>query len=305
MHYSPDPDSCEIIGNPDLYGIGVRAGFYLNWGTMCLAIMLVPDHAIPTFTSIQFLNLSIFFCFFANVLRGGVAKSFLILECGIMEMETLLLDLNLVLPVIWIFGSLGRFRPVACLVAFMYSLICFAIAYTTAIGQVSEQREACTLLSKHINKSTHIGMAVPWALSGLLTLAYCLWNLWGTFRYNRPCRSQAGQHEPCQFEWQSWESRINPFKAIVLVFAILIGAIDIVYLEGSLKKYKISTAEASFTATSQLNPFLLNLFHLLCVLWCIYQRGVAAWPLTYWCHELRLWLRDLMHPSKLRPQSMC
>ena len=308
MHYSPDPDSCEIIGNPDLYGIGVRVGFYLNWAAMCFAIMLVPDHAIPTYISIQGLDLSISICFFANVLQRGVSKAFLPLECEIMEAETLLLGQSLLYPAFWIFGSLERFRPIACLITFTYSIIFFALAFRTAIGQVSEQRAACPLLSDHINKSTQIFMAVTSALAGLMSLAYCLWNLWETFRYNRPSRSQAWRHEPHHSLWQrlgGWESRINPQKATAIFSGVLIGTLSIVRLEVTLKRYKISTADASFTSASQLSPFLLGLFNLLYVFWRSYERGVAAWPLIYWCHEIRMWLDYLMHPSKTYPHSLC
>jgi len=36
MYFSRDPGSCQIIGDSDLYGIGVRAGFYLQWASLLI-----------------------------------------------------------------------------------------------------------------------------------------------------------------------------------------------------------------------------------------------------------------------------
>lgn len=308
MHYTPDPGSCEIIGNPDLYGIGVRVGFYLNWAAMCLAIMLVPDHAILTFISINLLNLSIFICFFANMFRGGVSNAFLSLEIWIVLGETFMLEINLVYAAFWIFESLERFRPTLCLIMFIYSLICFGLAYIMAIGRVSEQREACLPLFEHTNKSTQIVTTVFFAFLGLAIFAFCLWNLWRTFRYNRPTRPHAHGHEPRHILWQilgGWKSRINSVKVLIIILAVGIGIGVIVRIENILKTYEINTAEASFTSAGQLNPFFLGLFNLLYVLWRSYEQGVAAWPLTYWCHEMRIYLDYSIYWSKISSQFIC
>ena len=308
MHYSPNLESCEIVGDADLYGPGVRCGFYLNWAAMCLAITLVPDHAILTFISINWLNLSTFICFFVNMFQRGVDKGFYIIESEIMVFETLVLNIFIVGAAFWIIGSVERFRPILCFLTFMYSLILFAIAYIAAAGQLLEQRKECLALFRHVDKAMQISMAVIVALCGLICLGTCLWNLWKTFRYNRPSHSQAHKHKDDQDLWLKlgdWESRISPTKALLLIIIIATGIAAIVSLEGDLKQYEISTAEASFTSTSQLNPFLLGLFNLLYVLWRSYERGVAAWPLTFWWHEIQIWIGFLMHRSKISCQSVC
>lgn len=308
MHYSPDPDSCEIIGSTDLYGIGFRVGSYLNWAAISLALMLVPEPAIPTFISIQLVNTSIFICFFATVFQTGGNKAFLSLESWIVFKETILLDFNLVYTAFWICGSVERIRPILCLLAFTWSLLCFTLAYITNIGLVSGQREACLPLFDHTSKLVQIFMTVFLSLGGLIALGVCLWCSWRTFRCTRASRSPAYSHETSRHLQQifgAWDSRINPVKAFFIIISVATGIASIVGLENILKRYDISTAEASFTSASQLNPFLMGLFNLIYVLFCSYEHGVAAWPLTHWCHEIRIWLDYLMHPSKIHSQSMC
>jgi len=53
--------ACEIAGNADLYGLGVRVGFYLQWLALLLANWLCPQEAvvlrlaITVFIAINFL----------------------------------------------------------------------------------------------------------------------------------------------------------------------------------------------------------------------------------------------------------
>jgi hypothetical protein len=43
--FSPDPSSCQILGDPDVYGIGIRLSFYLQWVSLVIFMATSPDNA--------------------------------------------------------------------------------------------------------------------------------------------------------------------------------------------------------------------------------------------------------------------
>ncbi|KAL7271384.1 hypothetical protein RUND412_005866 [Rhizina undulata] len=44
--YVPSVDACGFKGDGDTYGLGIRIGFYLQWISVCLAVVFYPDEAI-------------------------------------------------------------------------------------------------------------------------------------------------------------------------------------------------------------------------------------------------------------------
>ncbi|KAI4098236.1 MAG: hypothetical protein L6R37_006606, partial [Teloschistes peruensis] len=67
-HYLADPDSCQIVGDTDLYGIGVRVGLYLQWLSLFLAVVFAsPNEAIHAFTASNIITLAVFTSFLVGI----------------------------------------------------------------------------------------------------------------------------------------------------------------------------------------------------------------------------------------------
>ncbi|KAF2666557.1 hypothetical protein BT63DRAFT_427006 [Microthyrium microscopicum] len=60
------PTTCLIIGDPDVYGPGIRLSFYLQWAAILLATTVAPSGASFARTTTNILTISVF----ANSLRG-------------------------------------------------------------------------------------------------------------------------------------------------------------------------------------------------------------------------------------------
>lgn len=43
--FSEEPGSCQIIGDTDVYGLGIRIGFYLQWFSFPVALLVDPNEA--------------------------------------------------------------------------------------------------------------------------------------------------------------------------------------------------------------------------------------------------------------------
>ncbi|KAF5707582.1 hypothetical protein FMUND_11016 [Fusarium mundagurra] len=80
-----DPNSCKIIGDPNMYGLGIRIGLYLHYLAVVLAALLAPDQVKKiclTFCAIGFVSL-------AGVYRNASNGAFIALEWQIMLLLTL------------------------------------------------------------------------------------------------------------------------------------------------------------------------------------------------------------------------
>lgn len=65
--YDPAPNSCQIIGDADVYGKGIRLSYYLQWASVVLGLWIAPEMANRTRAATNILTLSVF----VNTLRGA------------------------------------------------------------------------------------------------------------------------------------------------------------------------------------------------------------------------------------------
>jgi hypothetical protein len=90
--YANDPPrSCEIIGDTDIYGIGIRLSFYLQWGATLVALLFdLGEEARGLRVSSNIITISVL----TNVFLGISSGSILILELIIVVNLVVLLSLN-------------------------------------------------------------------------------------------------------------------------------------------------------------------------------------------------------------------
>lgn len=306
--YSPDPHSCEIIGDTDLYGVGVRIGSYLQWAAIFLAILLAPENAIDAFTAANVLTLAVFISFFNDAIRNELGRPLLGKEMCIVVGESLVLYSTLLPAIIWIYKSWERVKPRLCIQIILYSLMAFTTAFVIATEEAPVQKKDCKSAPKHHTKGSRVFWATFWFLPGIIALGWCLWNLCRFFRSSRRSNSRGNEQDRphCLARtYGEWNSRLNLVKFYFLMYLVVTPILVIGSTEAGLKHDQISTASATFSSTSQLYPFLCGLFNLLHICWRGFNKGRINWPVTSWYHELRTALNYLMHRNKLSSETVC
>ncbi|CEL00655.1 hypothetical protein ASPCAL00253 [Aspergillus calidoustus] len=72
--YVPDPASCSILGDGDVYGIGVRLGYYFAWASGLLAVAFDNSSAVrDARKGVSVISLAIFAILIRNTLNGSFA----------------------------------------------------------------------------------------------------------------------------------------------------------------------------------------------------------------------------------------
>lgn len=59
-HFESDTASCTIAGDPDVYGIGIRIGLYLQWAAVLVATIFNPSQTRVARTTTNILSVSVF-----------------------------------------------------------------------------------------------------------------------------------------------------------------------------------------------------------------------------------------------------
>jgi hypothetical protein len=65
-----DPESCDIIGDVSMYGLGIRLGYYLQWAAAILSVYLAPDLVKTIYVSFATISIASLVCVFENLRNG-------------------------------------------------------------------------------------------------------------------------------------------------------------------------------------------------------------------------------------------
>lgn len=72
--YIDDPSSCDIVGDGDVYGIGVRLGYYFSWISGLTAVFFDNPKAVrDTRRAVILISLAVFIIIVRNTLNGSFA----------------------------------------------------------------------------------------------------------------------------------------------------------------------------------------------------------------------------------------
>ena len=73
-HYVDDPDSCDIIGDTDIYGIGVRISYYIAFWSGIIAMIFSHSSAIRDCRKgLNIISSAVFVTVIRNTLQGSFA----------------------------------------------------------------------------------------------------------------------------------------------------------------------------------------------------------------------------------------
>ena len=275
--YSSEPGSCVIIGDTDLYGIGIRIGLYLQWLSIFLACLLSPIDAISSFIASNALTFAIFVSF----LSGDWDRGIVIVEWFLVVHETFSLYSGLILPILSCYDSMKYCQMMWLTVSLIYSTVAFVSPYVLIVYGRKGRKDGC---HNPLSSDSPIMTAVLLCFFASIAL---LSNF-------RPLFQRiAGKSDAltlCVREWPIFGSRrfqIRRFRLLSVIIAVTGGILFITRIETTLKHGKVDTSRAKLNDISQLIPFLTGLFNLVYICYCGWYVSPADWPVRKWYVEFK------------------
>lgn len=136
---SGDPKTCHILGDTDIYGLGVRLGFYLHYFSTIFAIWLDPTASCSVRTQLNIFTIAVFI----NVYRTAKSEgSLFMLEFFIVTNMTLFLTMGTVpitLRQLWIS------KTSVCTMAVLWIVWMFASPWVAFKEQLSGRKPGCSV----------------------------------------------------------------------------------------------------------------------------------------------------------------
>ncbi|KAF8536373.1 hypothetical protein BDD12DRAFT_807839 [Trichophaea hybrida] len=94
-HFTDDPNTCQIIGDTDIYGLGIRPGFYLQYVAILIAFYVDPKATRNARTGLNIFSIAVLITEYRTANWAG---SLIMLEFFIVANMVLLMTLGLFLP---------------------------------------------------------------------------------------------------------------------------------------------------------------------------------------------------------------
>ncbi|KAL8630938.1 hypothetical protein Q9189_003355 [Teloschistes chrysophthalmus] len=143
-HYLTDPSSCQIVGDTDLYGIGVRVGLYLQWLSLFLALVFASSNeAIHAFTASNVITLAVFTSFLVGI--NDDADGLVFVDFPIVVCLTFALSIGLVIAALFAYKDNTGTRIMACTLISIYSCPVYMLPWVAFKGYVQNNRPHCRL----------------------------------------------------------------------------------------------------------------------------------------------------------------
>ncbi|KAL4744927.1 hypothetical protein BDW72DRAFT_199128 [Aspergillus terricola var. indicus] len=295
--YTDDPSSCAIIGDGDVYGIGVRLGYYFSWISGLIAVVCGNLKAVrDTRRGVVLVSLAVFIIIVRNTLNG----SFALLEWSIVFPMAIWAPLFVLF---WASMIDQDDAPGAIsLLAIMGSvLVTHPWIWFTRIQQ--GRRPECEVkafifvyfdfYNRHF-QSFEKFLAVIYCLSGCSMIAWAIINIWlyisrgrnGIDGCKRPAAGDDHMDIPevqmprissilridtTNTEETNKKSRASRYGIMLMKFIGLApaGISTIVFGEKILAGNNIDLSDAPLLSTGQLIPFIVGLAGLVSTVWSV------------------------------------
>jgi hypothetical protein len=268
-HFDDTDGSCKIYGDTDVYGPGIRLGYYLQWVAVLFATWMAPDQAKTARTGANIITIAVF----ANTFRGATHGSLVAAEWWIVLWLTLVLSL-LNFPT-----DEAAFRQSTGSVGVMLLLWCMITAAQPWLyfkGLDDGHKPGCVVkvfFFTGINVYNHvwrtfwkIGSVIE-CLAGftffLAGIGIIFWGLLGV-------KGEGGSREnESSHDWAAVFA-----KASLTFGQLVLGTITIVQVEMTIKVNKIdlSSGGGGLLASGQFIPFLIGLL----TIGAVFGRGLQT-----------------------------
>lgn len=270
--------NCQIIGDPDVFGLGVRLGFYFQWATIVFATWIAPELVGPAQMMSNIVTISVYVNTFCGISESTVIAA----EWWIVYFMTFVLSLGFV-RTSTILQQTSRY---SCGVSgVLWAMIIFGQCWLWFRGVDIGQKEGCTVkvfalfFAVDIQNKTWrtifkiesvIGcvVAVRFLLYGLFN---CLKNAAGKKGDNSTGDDSRDKVCSCKDE----ESVGYTVKAGLTALQLVFGTIAIVQIEMTMKVSNIDVSAAPLTSSGQLISLLMGIFNLAATFWAGVKKGVS------------------------------
>ena len=246
-----NPD-CTVEGDSDIYGIGVRIGYYLQWASIVISFFTAPKYASTARVASIITTLAIYIVALRNMQQGTlVALDYPLLW----EITTLLLLFN------WptTENSFKRHGGALAVMLLTWAIYYFASpwAYFKALDQGKQPNcVVYTFIFTPIDMNSNgfetflKVMGVFGVFTGVLCIggAIYFFGLW---------------IENFQEDIEEDDNKPNAASMSIGFMALVSGPIAIAFTEMTLKINDVTFPGTSLTSTGQLIPFLIGIFTVL------------------------------------------
>lgn len=259
--YDPTPGSCQIIGDPDVYGLGIRLSYYLQWAAVLFGLWIAPETANSTRAATNIVTLSVFI----NSLHGAnVNDSLMVVEWYIVQYLVFwLLFANLPTTCRALKSSVGSLSVL---------LINYCIVVTFPVwlywrGEKQGGKEGCEpsiflykpisaynphwLLASKVLATMGVTILLLPSFAGACALVAL-----GLTRWRDEGQNDTSDH-----------TMVRILQCVYTLYLVSIGAFAVAFVEMTIKINNVVFPELSLTNSGQLIPLLIGVFTLVSVFW--------------------------------------
>jgi len=282
-----DEDSCKIIGDTDIYGIGVRTGYYLTFSAGVVALIFKDSKGITD--CLKLVNI-IFAAVLIVLIRNASIGSFAVLECQISAILVFFLPAT---SLIW--SSFAVDNPGLASWGFFYILYgIYGVIQPWLFWKLLNQgrKESCPSFKmfvfapfdfynpNYVRAGKLASVILCVGLSAFILIgACCIYygmrgatSLSGT-PFGKVAKRGKDQIKGMMGLAPQEGKKLGRFRAIGVVAVLASGAHAMVIVEKIISINHIDLSEVAFTSTGQLIPFLVGLFTFLATLWsCLFPK---------------------------------
>jgi hypothetical protein len=278
-HYFEEPGSCDIIGDPDTYGIGVRISFYLNWAAAFLALLFnLHDEHKGSRRAINAIAIAVV----TNTLINTTKGSFAMLEWYIVFTMVLILPITVSVPFSWT-AIKDDMIGISCLLL-LYSI--YGVIQPWLYFTIPRQgyKDGCpakifvyapfSLYNTHwvgFTKAMAILGSISSAIFILVFLSSICYGIWDGLR-SEPSQTKDPGRTTSEDPDQIDKAVLKWIARVVKLGIGFSGGSSIAFVEETIRINHIDLSGAPLTATGQLIPFVVGLFSVVAVMWTCIKR---------------------------------
>lgn len=128
-HYINGAGTCQLLGDTDLYGTGIRVGLILQWASILIAFVIALLESIPTFTSSNIIT----FAIIISLLAGISDESLVVADWVIVTCLTFVLFIGLTPGVLINYSDHLCSTMMFCVLCIMYSVILIPLLWVAIV----------------------------------------------------------------------------------------------------------------------------------------------------------------------------
>jgi len=252
--------SCRLIGDPDVYGVGVRISYYLAFFSGVIALAACNHRAVE---DVKKGTTIIGFAILIVLIRNAVQGSLAVFEWDLVFTMVFLLMSIAFIP-LTIMGSRNS-SAALCLVYGLYAVLLPWIFFTLADQGRREDCELKAFLFAYFDFYNIHWVAFLKALSVFSCLTGIIFIVAGFALLVYRLTADDGDDKA-----DIDDDMRSGFVALAIV-ALVIGVITIVFTEKLISGNDVDLSDDSLGSTNQLIPFLVGLFTLMSTIWTVFD----------------------------------